>query len=150
MALPLPTTLGGVELLIGGFNSPLYFVSKGQLTAQLPTELSVDKPYSALVITDGRPSVPQTLNLVSVTPGTVAFPDGRLVAQHADFSLVDSTRPARPNEALTIYLVGMGATTPAVASGAVAPSNPLARDQGSPFDLASLWRSLNVRSIPTA
>ncbi len=61
-----------------------------------------------------------------MAPGVVAFPDGSLVAQHADYSLVSSTSPAKPGEALVIYLVGMGATTVGVPSGAASPADPLA------------------------
>jgi uncharacterized protein (TIGR03437 family) len=130
--LPLPTQFGGVELLIGGASAPLYFVSKGQLTIQLPTELTANRSYTALVIANNLPSVPRELNFNTTNPGTLAFADGRLVAQHADFTLVDASRPARAGEALTIYLVGMGATSPAVASGTAAPSNPLARVVSNP------------------
>ena len=38
---------------------------------------------------------------------------------------VDFTNPIHPNTALTIYLTGLGATTPPVALGAVAPKSPL-------------------------
>jgi uncharacterized protein (TIGR03437 family) len=39
---------------------------------------------------------------------------------------VSSTSPAKPGEALVIYLAGMGATTVPVATGDPAPSGPLA------------------------
>jgi uncharacterized protein (TIGR03437 family) len=125
--LPLPTVFSGTELLTGGLNAPLYFVSRNQLTAQLPNELASNRSFVALVISNGLPSLPQEINLVSATPGTAATPDGRLIAQHADFSLVDSSRPARPGEDIAVYLVGLGATTPPVPSGSPAPANPLAR-----------------------
>jgi uncharacterized protein (TIGR03437 family) len=43
-------------------------------------------------------------------------------------NLVDASHPAAPGEILTIYLAGMGATTPAVQSALPAPSaEPFAR-----------------------
>ncbi len=126
-AVPLPTSFRGVELLIGGLNAPLFYVSDSQLTVQIPFELEANRTYAAVALANGAYSVPQSVNLVPQEPGTVAFPDGKLVAQHGDYSLVSAENPARPGEVLAIYLVGMGATNPAVASGAPAPSNPSAR-----------------------
>jgi hypothetical protein len=48
-----------------------------------------------------------------------------IIAQHsANFSLVTSGNPAKPGEYLIMYLVGMGVTSPSVASGAVSPTSP--------------------------
>jgi uncharacterized protein (TIGR03437 family) len=125
--LPLPTVFSGAELIVGGFSAPLYYASKGQLTVQIPAELVANRSYTAIAIAGNQPSLPEDVNIVAVSPATVVFPDGRLVAQHGDFTLVDATKPAKPSEPLTIYLVGMGATNPLVKSGAVAPSSPLAQ-----------------------
>ncbi len=128
-AVPLPPAFKGVEVLVGGLNSPLFYVSKNQLVIQLPSELAPNHTYSALLVANNQISLPQEVDVVPVTPGTVAFADGRLVAQHGDYSLVDTDHPARPNEPLTVYLVGMGATNPPVRSGSPAPSDPLAKAQ---------------------
>jgi uncharacterized protein (TIGR03437 family) len=125
--VPLPTAFQGVESLVGGLGAPIFYVSKSQLVVQVPSELAPKQTYSALLIVNNQITLPQDVDLAPVTPGTVAFADGTLVTQHADFTLVDANRPARPGEGLTIYLVGMGATTPAVPSGTRAPSDPLAR-----------------------
>jgi uncharacterized protein (TIGR03437 family) len=61
-----------------------------------------------------------------VQPGVAVFLDGRLIVQHGDFVLVDESNPARRGEMLIMYLVGLGATNPAVASGAPSPAAPLA------------------------
>jgi len=69
---------------------------------------------------------------IDATPGVAAFADGTLIAQHANYQLVDADYPATQNKALILYLVGMGATSPAVATGQVAPSDPLARTPSTP------------------
>jgi hypothetical protein len=38
--LPLPTEVNGTSVIIGGLNAPLYYVSPGQINAQIPFELS--------------------------------------------------------------------------------------------------------------
>jgi uncharacterized protein (TIGR03437 family) len=125
-AFPLPGVLGGVEALVGGMNAPLYYVSPGQLTMQMPAELAPNHTYPTVIAVGNQYSLPQNVDLIPVAPATYAFADGTLVAQHPDFTLVGASSPAHPAETLTIYLVGMGATTPAVPSGTTAPSSPLA------------------------
>src|SRR5438552_11609521 len=50
------------------------------------------------------------------------------ITQHSDFTLVDPAHPAHAGDVIVIYLAGMGATNPAVASGQPSPSvEPLAR-----------------------
>jgi uncharacterized protein (TIGR03437 family) len=60
-----------------------------------------------------------TVNVQSVTPGIF------VVVKNSDFSLVTASNPARAGDDLAIFATGLGAVTPAVASGQLAPSNPL-------------------------
>jgi uncharacterized protein (TIGR03437 family) len=123
--VPLPTLYKGVQVLMGGLSAPLYYVSPTQLTLQVPSELAAPAEYQALIAVGNAYTLPQPMDLVPLSPGVVAFPDGSLVAQHGDYSLVDATKPAKPGEALVIYLVGMGATSAPVASGTPAPATAL-------------------------
>ena len=78
-----------------------------------------------MAIVNGALTLPMPVTLVPLAPGLAAFTGGSVIAQHNDYTLVDSSSPAHPGESLVIYLVGMGATNPAVASGSVAPGlNP--------------------------
>jgi uncharacterized protein (TIGR03437 family) len=125
--VPLPTVLDGVEVLVGGLNAPFFYVTKVQVGVQIPNELAANSTYSALVVANGQYTVPQDVDLVSADPGTVTLADGTIAAQFANSAVfVDAAHPAKPGSALTIYLVGMGATSQTVASGNPAPSNPLA------------------------
>ena len=49
---------------------------------------------------------------------------GQAAALHPDFSLVTTARPAQIGETIAVYLTGLGDVTPAVADGALGPSNP--------------------------
>lgn len=125
-AVPLPRTLAGAKVLIGGIEAPLFYVSPGQINAQVPFELSADAPCNVVVLSGNRVSTPKALQLVKLDPGVVAYADGRVIAQHADYSLITASSPARPNEAIILYLVGMGPASIAVATGAATPYPPLA------------------------
>ena len=141
---PLPTVLQGVEAVIGGLSAPIYFISKTQLTIQIPSDLIPNRTHHAILAVNNQLSLPQPVDIVPYAPGTAAFSDGRLVAQHQDYTLVDSSSPARPGEPLVIYLVGMGATNPPVPSGAGSPFNPPA-DVSSRVQLTVDGQAADVR-----
>jgi len=131
--LPLPTEINGIQVLIGGLAAPLFYVSKGQIDAQIPIELSPRADYPVLVSVNGAITVPDTINLVPAEPGVVALSSGQVLAQHIDYRLVGTDAPAAPGEPIVIYLVGMGDTDPGVLTGSTAPSSePLARVKSVP------------------
>jgi hypothetical protein len=130
--IPLPTTMNGTTVLIGGTPAPLYFVSPGQINAQLPFELAPGNQYQILITVNGALTTPDILQLSPATPGLAAFGDGTLIAQHGDGSLVSTTSPARPGEYLVAYLAGMGGTNATPGSGTASPSSPLALPTATP------------------
>jgi uncharacterized protein (TIGR03437 family) len=139
--LPLPTSFDNTAALIGqssGF-APLYFLSNGQINLQIPYDVTTTKGPEQVPITvqvNNAITQPLTLSIVPAAPGVLSANDGptkpqvqngaHLVAQHsADGSLVSATSPAKPGEYLVMYLVGMGAVNPTVASGTPTPLSPL-------------------------
>jgi uncharacterized protein (TIGR03437 family) len=129
---PLPNTIGGTTVLIGGVPAPLYYISPGQINAQVPFELAPDRNYEVRVMVNGAVSAPASIALLSSAPGIAAFPTGAAIAQHADYTLVSDSSPVRPGEYVILYLAGMGATDNAIASGAASPSQPLAHPLATP------------------
>ena len=135
---PLPTNFNNTFALIGPHQAPLYFLSAGQVNIQIPYELTTTQQMPIVLSVNNALTLPLKLNIVPATPGVLSNDDGptppsiqngaHIIAQHsADFSLVTSSHPAKPGEYLVMYLVGMGATNPSVASGAPSPSSaPLA------------------------
>jgi uncharacterized protein (TIGR03437 family) len=124
-ALPLPTSLGGTQVLIGGIAAPLFYVSPTQINAQIPPELPDNSAPDVMVLANGNVSIPRTIQLGAVNPGIAAYASGRVIAQHVDYTLVTSDSPAHPGDWIIIYLVGMGATNPAMAANQAAPSTTL-------------------------
>ncbi len=124
--IPLPTTLNQTSVLIGGQLAPLYYVSPGQINAQVPFELQPGQTYQVMVDSGGAMSTPASIQLLADSPGIAQFPWGRIIAQHLDGSLVQETSPATPSEYLVFYAAGMGLTNPTVPSGTASPSTNLA------------------------
>jgi uncharacterized protein (TIGR03437 family) len=124
--VPLPTAMNSSSVIIGGMEAPLYYVSPGQIDAQIPFELQPGQQYQVIVLTNGALTTPQPIQLSTVSPGLAASPDGTLIAQHSDGSLVSQTSPAMGGEYLVAYLAGLGDTTVPVVSGTASPLSPLA------------------------
>lgn len=143
-AVPLPTIYNGTSALIGGMPAPLYYVSPGQVNAQIPFELVPGSRYDVLISANGALTNPQPIQLTPATPGLAALPDGTLIAQHADGSLVSAMSPATAGEYLVSYLAGLGDTNVPVQSGGPSPSSPLAEPQNS------LTLTINGTQYPTA
>jgi uncharacterized protein (TIGR03437 family) len=131
-AIPLPNDLNGTQVIIGGAQAPLYYVSSGQINAQIPFELEPGKQYQVLVSANGALTTPDTLQLSDATPGLAAFVDGTLIAQHGDGTLVSNDSPAKAGEYLVAYGAGMGGTNATPASGTASPTTPLAVPNDAP------------------
>ncbi len=131
--LPLATNAGGVRVLVNEQPAPIYYVSYGQINFQIPYET----PTGDVVVRverDGQRSNPVSLSLVVSAPRLLKLGIGEygiIVNQDGTFPIPPtagvSSRRARPGDALVIYAIGLGQTTPVAASGGAAPSNPLAQ-----------------------
>jgi len=120
----LVTTLNGVSATIDGIAVPLYYVSSGQINAQLPTELEAGQQYELVVKVNGLYSNPVMVTTTAAQPGLASFADGTVIAQDTSYNLITADHPAHAGEVIILYATGMGATNPAVATGAVAPGPP--------------------------
>lgn len=115
----LPTWLESVTVHIGGLLAPLYFVSAGQIDAQVPFEVA---PGSAAVVVSvgGADIATGSVSVEASAPGL--FP----VVLDQDQSVNSTANPAAVGSTVTAYITGQGAVQPAVETGAIAPSQPLA------------------------
>lgn len=129
-AIPLPAVIGETSVTFNGIAAPLYYVSAGQINAQVPFELGAGLA-SLQVVRGGTKSPAITVTVASVSPGIFivdqATSQGAIV--HADYSLVSGTNPARTGESLAIFCTGLGAVKIPVGSGAPSPASQLAETQ---------------------
>ena len=129
--VPLPATLAGVSVSVGGMAAPLYSVSnvagQEQVNFQVPFEMA-GRPSAPVIVTrDGRPSASVDVPLTPVQPGVYTSDGVQAIAVHAtDYSLADAAHPLLPGEYAFVYVSGLGASTNAPATGAGAPSSPAA------------------------
>jgi uncharacterized protein (TIGR03437 family) len=129
--LPVPTTLGEACLTMNNIKAPLFAVSPGQINAQVPFEVSGNA--TMVLRTPGGMSDPYTVTVASSAPAVfhtaTAGPETGLAALYRALNgePVTLANPVHPGDYLVIYATGLGATSPAVATGAAAPGEPLSQ-----------------------
>jgi uncharacterized protein (TIGR03437 family) len=128
---PLPTTLAGTSVTVNGIPAPLFYVSPGQINAQLPlltgigsasvvvaTTAGASDPVEVVVHFDGLGIF--TTDQSGCGPGAVLN-----VASDGTLSLNTPQNSVEPGGWIAIYATGLGATYPTVPDGEPAPLQPL-------------------------
>jgi len=123
-ALPLPTTLGGATVQVGGLSAPILYASSTQLNIQVPFEATAGS-VALNVTAGGAAAGSETLSLNALAPGLFLLPQGTAAAVNQDGSVNSQARPASVGSIISAYLTGLGPVNPAVATGAAAPLTPL-------------------------
>lgn len=128
--IPLPTALADSCLTVNGLPVPILFVSPNQINAQMPFETVGN--VAIILRTPGGSSNNFNLQVLPTAPSVfhsgVAGPNTDIptVFRNGNGELVTDSDPIHRNDVLVIFLTGMGATNPAVATGMPAPMSPLA------------------------
>jgi uncharacterized protein (TIGR03437 family) len=126
---PLPTAVSGVSLQFGSAPlAPLFYGGASQINAQIPWELAGQTHTTVSPALNGQAGAPQTVTLAASAPGI--FVVNSQTAQGAildsNYQLVSAANPATKGSFVQIYCTGLGAVSNQPATGAAAPSAPLA------------------------
>lgn len=135
-SVPLPRNLDGVEVWFNDIPAPLFFVSSGQINAQVPWELQdpivpyeIDtaRTVQVAVKRNGVVSRGVTLDLEPFRPGIFQIAGaGPVVVNNRTGRVVTAEEPARKGDVLIIYASGLGAVGPRTGTGEASPGGPLA------------------------
>jgi uncharacterized protein (TIGR03437 family) len=135
-APPVKTQVADTQVLLNGVPIPLFYTSYGQINCQIPTDAPAGTATLQVKRTDGQASNLVTVNIGARAPRLLRFniaDYGAIVnGQDGSYPLPagaipgSNTHAASPGDTLIIYAIGLGDTNPFVATGAAAPSNPLA------------------------
>jgi uncharacterized protein (TIGR03437 family) len=125
--IPLPASLGGLSMTVGGIPAPLMYVSSTQVNFQVPWTVPTG-PADLVATVNGTPLPKLTATIGAVEPGifSVGYGTGQAIAINSDGSLTApagaipgyATRPAKPGETIIILATGLGAVDQAIATGA--------------------------------
>jgi len=123
---PLAQTLSGTVVQTANRMLPLFFVSPGQINAELPADLTLGA-QTLTVSAQGQPDAHASFTLVRNAPGLfqqTVNGQSFAVAVHEDGSAVTADSPARRGELLTVYGTGFGPTDPMRPVGFAVPQTP--------------------------
>jgi uncharacterized protein (TIGR03437 family) len=136
VGVPLLNTLDGVSVTANSSPVPLLAVSPNRIDAQMPFNVvgsvvirarnfnGVSDPFTVTVL-GGAPAVFRTATAGPLT----GLPTIYRAVNNEPVTLAN---PIHPEDAITIFATGLGVTSPAVASGAASPSEPLAAAVSTP------------------
>ena len=130
-SVPLPTSLAGASVTVGGKPAPLVFVSAGQINAQVPYEAVQGETVPVVVTVNGRSSPVANVAVMAAAPGIFQFGEKRAVVQNADYTVNTPENGAAPDTYVIVYMTGAGEVDNAVATGSIAGSAPLSRHKGN-------------------
>jgi uncharacterized protein (TIGR03437 family) len=122
-SVPLPASLAGTSVTVGGKTAPLFNVvninGTEQISFQVPVDVAPGAPVP-VVLNNGFSTATVQVSLTAEQPGIFTIGGGQAAALHADFSLISSKHPAAPGETIIVFCTGLGAVTPQVATGTAA------------------------------
>ena len=125
-ALPLDTTLDGLQVLVNGKAAPLFFTSAGQINFEVPIDAATgdgtvqivrNGTVGNLVFVNINAHVPRFILFGAGPYGVMTTPDGSALTGIPN-------HPVKAGDTIVIYAVGLGPTTPPVASGTASPGGP--------------------------
>jgi len=129
VAVPLPTSLGGTQVTIGGIGVPLLYVSPSQINLQIPWELAGQAQATVVVTTAVGSSAAATVNISAVAPAmfTVnASGNGQGAVINAQGQTATAATPVPRGQYIEIYCLGLGTVfnRPSTGAAAVGASSP--------------------------
>jgi uncharacterized protein (TIGR03437 family) len=115
-----PITLGGVSVTVAGQSAFVSYISPGQINAQAPDNIGTGSVPVVVTNANGS-SDPVSITAAGRAPGLDAFGSG-YVAAFQGGTVVGSPGfvAVKPGDVITLYGVGFGPVTPAIAAGQIA------------------------------
>jgi uncharacterized protein (TIGR03437 family) len=116
------TTIGGTQVLINGFASPMIYASATQVSAVVPYQLAQFTSATVLVKFLGQTSNGVTMNMVTTAPGLFTANSsgtGPGAILNSNNSVNGPSNPATRGDTVVLYLTGEGQTLPAGVTGKV-------------------------------
>jgi uncharacterized protein (TIGR03437 family) len=122
-----PTTLGGVQVLVGGYLAPMIYASATQVSAVVPYE--INRPVFLQTVNVQVKYLSQTSNGVLLTQAAAApgiftansSGSGPGAILNSNLSVNAPSNPAHIGDTVVLYVTGEGQTQPAGVSGQVTP-----------------------------
>jgi uncharacterized protein (TIGR03437 family) len=106
---PLPRSLGGASVFVGGLPVPLYYASPTQINFVYP---ATPEGLDIKVVRESAASTPVEVNWTFAAPGVFVGVENRAAARHLDGTVVSPSAPAHRGETLALWVTGFGLRNP--------------------------------------
>jgi uncharacterized protein (TIGR03437 family) len=124
---PLPTNVNGTQVLVNNIPAPLYFISNAQIDFEVPFEVSPGAT-TIRVVRNGQQGNLIAANIAAAAPRFLLLNGGPYAVLNTPDSppvvTGNPSHPAKAGDIVIVYAIGLGETTPPVATGAAAPGGP--------------------------
>jgi uncharacterized protein (TIGR03437 family) len=132
-SLPLPTELGGAQVIIGGILMPLLYAGPNQINAVVPYPVPVNTTQQVIIQTGNALSVPEPSNVSPAAPGAFTLNGSGsgaaiVAATNPDGTgyIVSTSQPAHPGSVIVVYCTGLGGVQISLNAGDATPLSPFA------------------------
>jgi uncharacterized protein (TIGR03437 family) len=130
-SLPLLTTLDGIQVLVNGAAASIYYVSSSQINFEIPIGAATGDG-TVQVVRNGTPGNLIYVSINAQVPRFILYDGGYGIMTTPTGALTGTpTNPVKVGDTIVIYALGLGPTSPPVASGTASPSSPLANVPGT-------------------
>jgi len=142
---PLPAELGGTTVTVDGLSAPLYFVSPGQINAQLPSlpefrtqpfETVVVKSPAGMSAEFQAPAFYQVPGIFTADSSGCGQAAALNVTPDDTVSVNSPQNSAQPGDYIAVFGTGFGPSTPSVPDGSAAPAAKLVSGVGDNLGIA--------------
>ena len=116
-ATPLPYTLAGANILIGGKSTPLLYASEGQLNAVIPYGIPANTTVQVLASRGSSLSAPQSIVIAAAAPGIFTTDGVQAIAVDQNNQILRPGNGAKAGDKIVIYCTGLGEVAPTVVAG---------------------------------
>lgn len=128
--LPIPDTLGDVQVLVAGAPSPVLYASPSQINFQVPSATPVGgfEEIQVVKASTGQVLASWLFSIEDVAPGLFTADstgDGQLAALNQDGSVNNGANPAKAGTYVTLFGTGQGLVGGMPADGHPTPKSPL-------------------------
>jgi uncharacterized protein (TIGR03437 family) len=124
-SLPLQTILGGTQVLVNGTAAPVYYVSPGQINFEIPINALAGDSI-VRVVRNGQQGNQAFVKITDRVPRFILLNGGPyaiMTTPAGDLTGIPG-HPVKGGDVIVIYTIGLGPSSPIVASGTASPSSP--------------------------
>jgi uncharacterized protein (TIGR03437 family) len=130
-SLPLLTELDNVQVLVNGKAAPIYYVSPGQINFEIPIDAATGDG-SIQVVRNGTAGNLIYVDINAQVPRFIVYGGGYGIMTTPAGALTGvPSNPVKVGDTIVIYALGLGPTSPPVASGTASPGTTLAKVPGT-------------------